>query len=106
MEHSTKAMTMQMTQEELDAKAALKADRDAERLQRMNEEKIKDMETAFEYQGKSSRSWEYVRIPSMEPIDATGVSFQDFQCRILHVDRISHMMPTTGRVYRCVRLKM
>ena len=41
MEHSTKAMTMQMTQEELDAKAALKADRDAERLQRMNEEKIK-----------------------------------------------------------------
>lgn len=35
----------------------------------------------------------------MEPIDATGVSFQDFQCRILHVDRISHMMPTTGRVY-------
>merc|ERR1711976_838686 len=47
VQYSLKSMTMKLDQKEMTAKASLKADREAERLARMNEEKIKDMEATI-----------------------------------------------------------
>merc|ERR1712071_193406 len=93
------ALVYKETEEEKEAKENLKAERQATRVTNLAEQKIKDMEKAREYQGRSSRSWEYMRLPAMEPIEATGISFENFEARIIHVDIISHMEKTVGRVY-------
>lgn len=79
--------------EEMEKKLEVK--RNAERAANQMSNQIR----AFGMQGRTSASYSLMSLPVPNPIPATGVDFSDYECKMIQVNRISHMTGSIGRVY-------